>query len=381
MKTNYNILARANKIINERSEEKNRQYGDFDESMENSARIASLFRGKEIDTNTMFCAMIGLKGARISHSLRMNNDLPSDPDSMCDLTAYIGAWQNYSNNLNIKPKKIDPNENIKRLYRDLYYHGEEIEVRGLKTKELTNYQIVFKPYQRFINFPSRKLSLSYIKYELYWYFNSDFSDLSICDHAKIWKDLVNEDKTLNSNYGAIIFNGNFQRIIDCLIKDKYSRRAVIMIGDNDNLNDEKTKDYKCTNSIVFSIRNNKLEMFVHMRSNDAIFGLCNDVPFFSILHEMVYVVLKNVMYEDLIYGNYTHYVNSLHIYERHFPMLKKIVLLEEDIIEIDCPKISCVNEVEFIKEIKYTNDVYEKLEKSKLQNNPEFDFIKWLLAK
>jgi len=122
-------------------------------------------------------------------------------------------------------------------------------------------------------------------------------------------------------------------------------------------------------------------MFVHMRSNDAIFGLCNDVPFFSILHEMVYVVLKDIMYEDLIYSDYTHYVNSLHIYERHYNMLKKIVLLDEEIEKIDCPKISCVNEVEFIKEIKHTNDMYEKLEKSKLQNNPDFDFIKWLLKK
>ena len=378
---NYNILERANQIINQRSEEKNRNYGEMDESMDKAARIATQFRGQEIDTHTMFCAMIGLKGARISHSLRMNNDLPSDPDSMCDLTAYIGAWQNYSNNLNMKPKKIDPNENIKRLYRDLYFHGEEIEVRGLQTKELQNYQIVFKPYQRFINFPSRKLNLSYIKYELYWYFNADKHDLSICDHAKIWKDLVNEDKTLNSNYGAIIFNGQFERVINTLCNDKYSRRAVIMIGDNDNLSDKKTKDIKCTNSIVFSIRNNKLEMFVHMRSNDAIFGLCNDVPFFSILHEMVYVVLKDVMYEDLIYSDYTHYVNSLHIYEKHYDMLKKIVLLDEDIKEIDCPKISCVNEVEFIKEIKHTNDMYEKLEKSKLKNNPDFDFIKWLLKK
>lgn len=381
MKTNYNILARANKIINERSEEKNRQYGDMDESMEKAARIATQFRGQEIDIHTMFCAMIGLKGARISHSLRMNNDLPSDPDSMCDLTAYIGAWQNYSNNLNMKQTKIDENENIKRLYRDLYFHGEEIEVRGLKTKELQNYQIVFKPYQRFINFPSRKLSLKYIKEELYWYFNADKNDLSICEHAKIWKDLVNDDKTINSNYGAIIFNGQFERIITTLCNDKYSRRAVIMIGDNDNLSDEETKDIKCTNSIVFSIRNNKLEMFVHMRSNDAIFGLCNDVPFFSIIHEMAYVLLKNVMYEDLIYGNYTHYVNSLHIYERHFHMLKKIVLLDEEIEKVDCPKISCCNEVEFLKQMKYADNVENKLKTIQYENNPEFYFIKWLLSK
>jgi len=366
-----NILEEANKIVNNRSQEADRQYGPFSEGMDNCAQMTSLLSRKEITTIDVFNVLISLKLTRQSYAHKRDN--------LMDCVAYISGMDNYINEINLKPQKIDENENIKKLYRDLYYHGEEIEVRGLKTKELQNYQIVFKPYQRFINFTSRKLNLSYIKYELYWYFNASFEDLSICDHAKIWKDLVNDDKTINSNYGAIIFNGQFERVIKTLFDDKYSRRAVIMIGDNDNLSDEKTKDIKCTSSIVFSIRNNTLNMFVHMRSNDAIFGLCNDVPFFSILHEMVYVVLKNVMYEDLIYGDYTHYVNSLHVYERHYNMLKKIVLLDEDIIEIDCPKISCVNEVEFIKEIKHTDDVYKKLEDSKLKNNPEFDFIKWLL--
>ena len=373
MNTNKNILEEANQIVNNRSQESDRQYGPFSEGMDNCAQMTSLLSRKEITTIDVFNVLISLKLTRQSYSHKRDN--------LMDCVAYISGMDNYINEINLKPQKIDENENIKKLYRDLYYHGEEIEVRGLKTKELQNYQIIFKPYQRFINFPSRKLSLKYIKDELMWYFNSDFSDLSICDHAKIWKNLVNDDKTIYSNYGAIIFNGNFERIIKTLCNDKYSRRAVIMIGDNDNLNDEETNDCKCTNSIVFSIRNNKLEMFVHMRSNDAIFGLCNDVPFFSILHEMVYVVLKNVMYEDLIYGNYTHYANSLHVYERHYNMLKKIVLLDEDIIEIDCPKISCVNEVEFIKEIKFTNDVYEKSKKYKSdsEDNPKFSFIEWLL--
>ena len=370
---NKNILEEANKIVNNRSQEADRQYGPFSEGMDNCAKMTSLLSRKEITTLDVFNVLISLKLSRQSYSHKRDN--------LMDCVAYIGAMDNYINEINMKPKKIDPNENIKKLYRDLYYNSEEIEVRGLKTKELRNYQMIFKPYQRFINFPSRKLNLQYITQELYWYFNADKHDLSICDHAKIWKDLVNEDGTINSNYGAIIFNGNFERVIQTLCNDKYSRRAVILIGDNENLNDEKTKDYKCTNSIVFSIRNNKLEMFVNMRSNDAIFGLCNDVPFFSILHEMVYVKLKDVMYEDLIYGNYTHYVNSMHIYERHYNMLKKIVLLDEDIKEIDCPKISCVNEVNFITEINEADNVYEKLNESQLKfnNNPDFDFTKWLL--
>ena len=41
-----NILEQANKIINERSEEKERQYGPFEEGMRRAAQIASGMTGK-----------------------------------------------------------------------------------------------------------------------------------------------------------------------------------------------------------------------------------------------------------------------------------------------------------------------------------------------
>ncbi len=361
---NKNILQEANEIVNNRDQESDRQYGPFSESMSKSAKMASLLSNKEITTIDVFNVLISLKLTRQSYAHKRDN--------LMDCVSYIGGMSNYINETNLKPQKIDKNENIKKLYRDIYYHGNEVTVRGLRTKELKNYEIIFKPYQRFINFPSRKLSLSYIKTEILWYFHANKFDLSICEKAKIWKDLVNDDGTLNSNYGAIIFNDNFERIIKTLCNDKFSRRAIIMIGDNNNLNDENTNDYRCTNSIVFTINNNTLEMFVHMRSNDCIFGLGNDLPFFSILHEMVYVVLKDLMYPNLKYGNYTHYVNSLHVYERHFNMLKKIVLLDEDMTDVNCPKISSLKEVEFIQQIKDEDNIKNKIEK-------DFNFIEWIL--
>ena len=45
-----NILKKANEIVNERSEEKERQYGDFIECMAKTARIASEMSSKEITT-------------------------------------------------------------------------------------------------------------------------------------------------------------------------------------------------------------------------------------------------------------------------------------------------------------------------------------------
>ena len=42
-----NILEEANKIINLRSEEKERMYGPFDESMQNAASVASILCNKD----------------------------------------------------------------------------------------------------------------------------------------------------------------------------------------------------------------------------------------------------------------------------------------------------------------------------------------------
>lgn len=89
-----NILLRANKIVNERSEEKEREYGPFNESMEKAARIASELCNKEITTENFFMCMVALKLSRLSHSLK--------DDSLLDICAYIGALHNYKTNSNEK---------------------------------------------------------------------------------------------------------------------------------------------------------------------------------------------------------------------------------------------------------------------------------------
>ena len=345
-----NILKEANKIVNERSQEADRQYGPFSEGMEKAAKLASIMGNKEITTIDMFNCMNALKLSRESYAHK--------EDNLLDLVAYIGGLNNYHNEQNIKPKILN---NIKyKMYKDLY-NAPEVIVRGLKTKELLNYKLVLKAYDRFFNFVGRKMKLNYIKEEFKWYCRGDRFDLSICNHAKMWKSLVDNDNGINSNYGQYIIP-NFIRCANTLINDENSRRAIIMIGNNDNYNSE-TQDYCCTLSMSFLIRNNKLLMTVHMRSNDAIFGMTNDIPTFSFFHEMMYVYLRDNKYSNLELGEYTHLTNSLHIYERHYKMIKNIL---ENAYEnnIDVPKIKNKEEVECLL---------------KGEINKEFEFSNWLL--
>ena len=82
-----NILAEANEIINNRSEEKERQYGPMSEGFERAAMIASGMSGKEWNVHDMFIAMTALKLSRQSYNFKTDN--------LMDCCAYIGAWQNY----------------------------------------------------------------------------------------------------------------------------------------------------------------------------------------------------------------------------------------------------------------------------------------------
>ena len=89
-----NILDEANKIINDRSEEKERQYGPFEEGMERAAMIASGATGKDITAKDMYMCMVALKLSRESYSHK--------EDNLLDAVGYLGSFNNYENNKNNK---------------------------------------------------------------------------------------------------------------------------------------------------------------------------------------------------------------------------------------------------------------------------------------
>ena len=84
-----NILEEANKIINERSEEKERNYGPFSEGMRRAALIASGATGKDITAEDMYMCMVALKLSRESYNHKKDN--------LLDAVAYLGALNNYKN--------------------------------------------------------------------------------------------------------------------------------------------------------------------------------------------------------------------------------------------------------------------------------------------
>lgn len=82
-----NILEKANEIVNLRLEEKERQYGPFEESMERAAKILSGMTSENVDAIFMYKAMVALKMSRESYNHK--------EDNLLDAVAYIGALNNY----------------------------------------------------------------------------------------------------------------------------------------------------------------------------------------------------------------------------------------------------------------------------------------------
>lgn len=265
---------------------------------------------------------------------------------------------------------------FKNVYSDLSLEGKEIRPRGLLVKEIEDYSFTLFPFARFQNFESRNMKLDYLKDEFLWYLKGDRYDTSIGEKAKMWKEIVETDGGINSNYGQYIFNDRcpqFDQVVKILTEDKDSRRASIVILSPQHVF-TATKDLPCTYSLNFRIREDHLNMSVHMRSQDAIFGMTNDIPTFSFIHEMVLNALK-IKYPDLQYGTYHHSVESFHVYERHFEMLEKLCRPDEKYIPVDCPPISGFGEVLALRNIHLRS---EFVRSGEMRYPDEFKFVRWL---
>jgi hypothetical protein len=85
-----NILEKANEIVNIRSEEKERQYGPFEEGMHRAAKILSGMTGMDISIDLMYKALVALKLSRESYNHK--------EDNLLDAVAYLGSLNNFYNN-------------------------------------------------------------------------------------------------------------------------------------------------------------------------------------------------------------------------------------------------------------------------------------------
>lgn len=215
-----------------------------------------------------------------------------------------------------------------RMYK-IVMSSPEVTIRDQRVRNVHNMAVVLDGRTPPItSFPERKLNLNYMKREWLWYLGADPKDDSIVEHAKMWQKLKQEDGTFYSNYGQYLFGpspaeSQFTYVVNALKADRNTRRASMVLLKREHLYHSNT-DTVCTYAINFTVNGDALDMTVMMRSNDVVFGFTNDAFCFWSVMEFVYQIMSR-HYPGLVRGSYTHFTNSMHVYERHYGMLTKIL--------------------------------------------------------
>jgi len=216
-------------------------------------------------------------------------------------------------------------ETLVQIIKDIKLNKSDSNPRDLKVKELMYGSYTFNPTMPIINTISRPFDFRYFAGELAWYLYKDTNIDYINKFSGFWKNITNPGTNeINSNYGSLLFGEQLQWVVDSLKADKNTRQAIAFLN-QPKYQFKGNKDFVCTMYLNFSIRNNKLDMKVQMRSNDIFYGLTFDAPFFAFVHQHVYLWLKSI-YPELELGVYHHYSDNIHFYERHFELAEKIVM-------------------------------------------------------
>lgn len=188
------------------------------------------------------------------------------------------------------------------------------EVPGNNTIRLQNVGFYIEhPEENHITEDWRQWNPKYAEREWNWYLSHSRDVSELQKHAPAWKRMHGGDCQVNSNYGWL-WNRNkqLQKVIEKLENNPDTRQAWLTLYDGKEMDDYEY-DTPCTLSIGFKISiydefEKILNMTVLMRSNDLIFGFCNDQYCFSQLQKYVASRIGATV------GDYYHFAQDLHIY-------------------------------------------------------------------
>lgn len=172
----------------------------------------------------------------------------------------------------------------------------------------------------------------YIQAEIDWYLSGSTNVNDIYtwpnypkDKAppEAWQYTSNDHGEINSNYGKLIFDDKYYRQYDNVVaelRDNPDSRRASMVYQRPSIwveyGENGKNDFICTNAVTYYIRNDELQSVVQMRSNDVVYGYKNDYAW----QQFVMKTLAKDL--DIEVGFMTWQVQNLHVYERHFNLVK-----------------------------------------------------------
>jgi thymidylate synthase len=153
--------------------------------------------------------------------------------------------------------------------------------------------------------------------EILWIYQDQSNSLKTALNRDIhwWNDWDIGDGTIGQRYGATVKKWDLMnKLLTNLEKDPFSRRHIMNMYQESDLQETKGL-YPCAYETIWSVRKEKniyyLDLTLNQRSNDYIMA--------GYINKIQYVALQMMICSHLGYkpGKFCHFVQNLHIYDRH----------------------------------------------------------------
>ncbi len=177
-------------------------------------------------------------------------------------------------------------------------------------------------------FPAITLRKTYVKSaidELLWIWQKKSNNVNELK-SHIWDAWADEDGSIGKAYGYQLgvkhqykegMMDQVDRVIYDLKNNPYSRRIMTNIYVHQDLSEMNL--YPCAYSVTFNVTGDKLNAILNQRSQDVLAANNWNVVQYAVLVHMLAQVT------GLKPGELVHVIADAHIYDRHIPIVKKLI--------------------------------------------------------
>lgn len=235
-------------------------------------------------------------------------------------------------------------------FLDIFYYIHKngrhtVNRKGQGLYEMRNVTLVLDP-EASTYCLGRYPSQEYLEKELDFYASGSRQLEDAVKMSKFWSKCSDDGKTINSNYGFLLFHDEnkhgftqFEHAINCLRNNPDSKKAVMTLYSKEHA--YISNDNPCTLIINLYIQGDALNMQVIMRSNDLWYGLPYDLPFFRVVYYTALAMLKRT-YPNLELGYHIHQALNLHFYEWAFDKFRDCEKrYDNERLNVAQPLVSC----------------------------------------
>lgn len=161
--------------------------------------------------------------------------------------------------------------------------------------------------------------------EILWIYQDQSNDLDLLrDKYGItwWDDWDIGNRTIGQRYGATVKRYRLMdNLLEGLINEPYGRRHIINLYQYQDF-EESSGLFPCAMETQWSVRDGHLDMTLIQRSSDLLVA--------NAINKIQYVALQMMVarHVGLEPGVFCHYVNNVHIYDRHISQAREIIARE-----------------------------------------------------